>query len=279
MFSNSLKAQTYQLKSDANLRSAPGTDASVVVVLKTGQKVKVTEKTNDNWYKVEVDGNKGYVSSSVLKRTDTDNASSKDKDNNNDNNTSSKKSKRNSEKSQDVNGALPDLAVGIRLGTPTAISIKKYYGTTGLEFVFGTMPNIYYKNDYNYYNNKFNNYYFKNKNYNYSYFDKSTSLLLGLNLSKLKASTKISGLYVYGSGGFNVIFNKYSLGYNNYPFGYVEETDWFVDFGLNALIGVEYHFPDLPVSAFFDLGGYFEFYHELGSIYPQASIGARYHLN
>ena len=266
-----LMAQSYQLKSDANLRSAPGTDATVVVVIKEGQQVNVIEKTNDNWYKVEVDGKKGYISSSVLKNTSAKNKAENDNDR--------KNKKSNASAKQTSSSTLPTLAVGFRLGTPTAISIKKYKGTTGIEFVIGTMPNFYNKYDYNYYNNKFNNYYFKNKNYKYNSIDNRGSFLLGLNLSKQKESTKIAGLYIYGAGGINALFNKYTLAYHNTNWGYVEETDWFVDLGLNALIGVEYHFQDMPFSAFFDMGGYFEFYHELGNINPQASIGARYHLN
>ncbi len=266
-----LMAQSYQLKSDANLRTAPGTDAAIVVVIKEGQTVNVIEKTNDNWYKVAVDGKKGYISSSVLKSTSTKNDEANDNDR--------KKTKSNNSSNHTSNSALPDLAMGFRLGTPTAISIKKYKGTTGIEFVIGTMPNFYYKHDYNYYNNKLNNYYFKNKNYNYTSIDNRGSFLLGLNISKQKESTKITGLYIYGAGGINTLFNKYALAYyNNNKWGYTEETDWFVDFGLNALIGLEYHFQDMPFSAFFDFGGYCEFYHEMGNIYPQASIGARYHL-
>lgn len=270
-----VQAQTYKLKSDANLRSAPGTDASIVSVLKEGQTVTVVEKTNDNWYKVEVDGKKGYVSSSVLKRKD----SQKNNDNSGDNsNSSTKKSRKEKDNSSSSNSSLPDLAIGIRLGTPTALSVKKYYGTSAVEFVLGTFPNLYTKHDYNFYNKRFNNYYYKNKNYYYNYIDNRGSLLLGLNISKQKESSKIKGLYVYGAGGLSAIFNKYEFGYYNNQYGYVEDAQWFVDYGLNALIGVEYHMKDVPVSVFLDLGAYIEFYHEPGIVLPLGSIGARYNF-
>jgi hypothetical protein len=275
IFSFAAKAQTYKLKSDANLRAAPGTDATVMVVLKKGQQVKLVEKTNDNWYRVEIDGKKGYISTSVIKRVD----SKQDNDHSSDDNASSRKSKSsaNTTRNNDNSGSdLPDLAIGLRLGTPTALSIKKYYGTTGLEFVMGTFPNLYYKHDYNWYNNKFNKYYYNGKNYNYAYYDNLATLLLGFNISKQKQSSKIKGLYVYGAGGLSAIFNKYAYGY--YYWGYSERQEWFVDYGINAMIGLEYHFSDVPISAFLDGGAYIEFFHEPGYVYPLASIGARYNF-
>lgn len=67
MFAFSLEAQTdYQTISDANFRRGPGTKYKSIEIINTGTKVYVHDKSNSSWYRVEYNGNTGYISSKYL---------------------------------------------------------------------------------------------------------------------------------------------------------------------------------------------------------------------
>lgn len=63
----SVFAEELMFKSDANVRSQPSTDGTVITIITEGTHLegKVSSE-NKNWYKVTVDGTTGYVHKSVV---------------------------------------------------------------------------------------------------------------------------------------------------------------------------------------------------------------------
>ncbi len=56
-------AQTAEVQSGVNFRTAPSTSANVIRMLKKGEKVSVVEQTNSYWYKItDSSGKSGYIS-------------------------------------------------------------------------------------------------------------------------------------------------------------------------------------------------------------------------
>ena len=106
--SSVLFAQTLRNGSGSglNLRSQPSTQATVVASIPPNAKVTVVEQSNEEWSKVEYDGQTGYVSSRYL--TDNNN-------NNNNNNTRAKKSNNNSN-SWNSTSVRYNTGIGIRFG-------------------------------------------------------------------------------------------------------------------------------------------------------------------
>lgn len=59
--------QTMYAKKNCNVREKPSTDYGVVAYLEGGKEVHVTGKVNEvDWYEVEIDSEKAYVSASLL---------------------------------------------------------------------------------------------------------------------------------------------------------------------------------------------------------------------
>src|SRR5919107_4057913 len=58
----------YKIKNSngANIRQGPGKEKAVITTIPAGAKVKVVEKSGNDWYKVEYNGKTGYVSSTLI---------------------------------------------------------------------------------------------------------------------------------------------------------------------------------------------------------------------
>ncbi len=69
LFSIAANAQSYKVNSNGglNLRESPEKTGKTITSLPYGAKVTVIDKSNDNWWKVKVDGKTGYLSSDFLK--------------------------------------------------------------------------------------------------------------------------------------------------------------------------------------------------------------------
>ena len=284
VFIQIVNAQT--VSQDANLRSAPGTDASIVQVIPKGASLKIIERTNDKWVKVEYNGKKGYVSTSVINEkkessSSSSNNNSKSNDDNS-NSSSSKKSKRKSESSSSSNGSSNNgLGIGIRLGYPTGLSAKKYFGKGAVEFVIGVMPYNYSGYDYGWYNKRFNKYY---KNYNGERIDWGTmkynsSTAFGINFTGQKQTSQIKELSIYFGVGALVLLNSYKYGYWDRNGWYYWRDETYTDLGINVMVGAEYKFSDLPFTAFVDLGIYGEMFHYTGYMSPTGGVGFRYNID
>ena len=63
-------SQTMYATTNCRVRKGPSTDDEVVSTLAKGEAVQVTGKVNEvNWYEIVIDGEKGYVSGSLLSDT------------------------------------------------------------------------------------------------------------------------------------------------------------------------------------------------------------------
>ena len=61
-------AETAQVTgSDVNMREGPGTNYRILDCLPWGTTVTVTDRSDDTWYAVEVDGETGFMSAQFLR--------------------------------------------------------------------------------------------------------------------------------------------------------------------------------------------------------------------
>ena len=58
---------TVTVISKANVRSGPGTDYDIVGVVNVGDVLPMNDHTESNWYKVELDGQDGYIAGNMVK--------------------------------------------------------------------------------------------------------------------------------------------------------------------------------------------------------------------
>ena len=58
---------TVTVTTGANIRSGPGTDHDILGTAGVGTELKMTGKTDDNWYQVEFDGKTGYIAGKLVK--------------------------------------------------------------------------------------------------------------------------------------------------------------------------------------------------------------------
>ena len=49
-----------------NMRLKPDSDSDIIAILSKGEQVKKLENADENWIKVEYQGNEGYVHSDLL---------------------------------------------------------------------------------------------------------------------------------------------------------------------------------------------------------------------
>ena len=180
-----------------------------------------------------------------------------------------------------------DWGIGLRLGDPTGITLKRYMGGTAFEFSLGR---THYFNG-NYYNNNFNDWYL-DQNYNYTdiqYLGVQASQPIGFQahylihnkISKI-GDESVTGLdWYYGFGG-QIRSQSYEYDYRYRVNG---DNNWYVargervtnvDLGADAVIGLEYTFPDVPVSIFGDAVLFLELIDNPFSFWFQGGIGGRY---
>ncbi|MDJ1470510.1 hypothetical protein QNI19_25660 [Cytophagaceae bacterium DM2B3-1] len=172
----------------------------------------------------------------------------------------------------------PSWGVGLRLGTLTGLTVKKYFTKSALEFNLGTMYNYGYN-----YDNRFN------KN-NYKYIGYGSYRALGLQAHYMgqKAIKGASGLDWYYGGGVQFRFDRttytydfksyYGPGKNDYVWVRTTDRPVFVDFGLDGIIGLEYKFKKAPLSVFADANLYIELSHDPGWVNMQGGLGIRYNF-
>ena len=56
----------YTTNTDSNIRQGPSTSYSIIGVLSQGDEVHVVNTSDSKWYKVNVNGEEGYISSKLL---------------------------------------------------------------------------------------------------------------------------------------------------------------------------------------------------------------------
>jgi len=171
-----------------------------------------------------------------------------------------------------VGNAHNEWGIGIRLGDPSGITVKKYFGANSLEFSLGRSHTWY--ND-NYYDDYYHDYYD-----NYDYYDRDSDpigfqchYLFQKPINRI-GNESVGGLdWYYGIGG-QLITQSYTIYYND------GDHEKFTDFDLGAdgVIGLEYRFRNSPISMFVDLTLMIEIYDDPFYFWTNGGIGVRYNF-
>ncbi len=280
-----------------NMRESPSTDADAITTIGKGERVRVIEKTNDKWYKVEYDGETGYVASDYVERdngSNSNNNNNRDRSGNNDgnrnnsnngrSNNSSSSRKGSSRKSSKGSGPNYNFGIGLRLGDPTGLTVKKFTDNGAIEFSIGR-SDMFYGDDYYYrehrywYNDWYRDYpYYRD----YHYMGYESSFPVGIQLHYLfqKSFKGAKNFQWYlGIGGqfrhqrYTYYYRYRYAGSNVYFYG--EETVSDYDIGLDGLFGLEFFIPNTPISIFGDVTLFTEFVDDPVYLWPQGGIGAR----
>jgi hypothetical protein len=169
-----------------------------------------------------------------------------------------------------------DRGIGLRLGDPTGITFKKYFGRTRA-FELGLGSALYGWHN-NYYVNSFQAY-GPYEDYRYrSHSVISTVYLQGRYLQHYDIYVQdLEGKWDWYWGvGAVLKFSKvrYRYQHDEPPF---DDTDIYndVDFGPEGILGMEYTFQDIPLTVFAEISLMFEIVDRV-SVRPLSGLGARY---
>jgi hypothetical protein len=169
-----------------------------------------------------------------------------------------------------------DWGVGVKLGDPLGISVKKYNGDKAFELIIGR---AYYWGSYNYGYNFYHDNRYKNKSY-YFIGTHSYSRPIAIQLHYLihKDISQLDGLkWYFGFGG--------QFRYSHYYYDYwdqnsVYRTDKITDLGIgpDGVIGLEYTFNDVPISLALDAVLYMEIFDRPFLFLGQGGLALRYNF-
>lgn len=307
----------YKIKSSngANIRQGAGSDKTVITTIPAGSQVKVVEKTNDAWYKVEYNGKTGYVSASLIeedkqngnsaKQNDSSNAkreqesrSSNDNGSSNNKNNSAVRSQQSNKTDKSKNHSASrnkskttavasghNWGIGLRFGDPVGITVKKYKSNhAAWEFNLGRSSRWGYRYDDDFY--RYSK--FEDKRY-YHYYGYTGGFTTSLQVHYLlhKPINGAEGLKFYYGGGAQIRFTPITYRYYYNPDGdgdwwkdwnYREERVTNVDLGLDGILGLEYTFKNAPVSLFLDANLFVEIVDSPFLFSGQGGIGVRYNF-
>lgn len=185
--------------------------------------------------------------------------------------------------------AQENWGVGVRLGDPSGISVKKYTENNALEISVGRT----HWSGRRWYDNRFDDWY-KDQKFGYSEFQYrgySASTPIGIQVHYLYrksintvADEQINGLeWYYGFGGqfrYQTYTYDYRYKLSGDPNWYYETGERVTDFdiGVDGVIGLEYTFEDAPVSVFLDATLFMEVVDDPFLFWMQAGVGARYNF-
>lgn len=188
------------------------------------------------------------------------------------------------------NAQKKDWGVGVRLGDPSGITVKKYMKGSALEFSVGRTHWWYGRG---WYNNHFNTWYYK-QNYPYSdvsYIGYSHAAPVSMQLHYMLqrgisriADENVSGLDWYLGGGVQFAYQRYAYSYRYKVEGnpnWIYVTDERVsdyDLGVDGVVGIEYTFPKVPVSVFLDVNLFMEVIDDPFVFWGQGGTGVRYNF-
>ncbi|MHB1279508.1 MAG: hypothetical protein ACYC1Q_14060 [Bacteroidia bacterium] len=180
--------------------------------------------------------------------------------------------------------------VGVRLGDPSGISIKKYTGKNALELSIGRTYVWGYRN---WYNDRFHDWYI-DQHYPYKdfqYIGYRSSGPLGVQLHYLfnnpiknVGKEDLSGLQWYYGIGAQFRFQTYDFDYRYKLDG---DPDWHyakgervtnIDLGVDGVLGLEYRFKTAPFSVFADVTLFMEVIDDPFLFWSQGGLGVRYNF-
>lgn len=253
----------------------------MIAKIPQGSNVRVIERTNSNWVKVEYNGQTGYVASELVKEGSSQNRNNNSGNRSSNNNSSNRQTanagNRNSTSSSSKksgSSASKNIGLGLRVGDPAGITFKKYSGNTAWEINLGASYRWGYRYDDRFY------YYdrFKDKHaYYYRGYDARPSTALQVHWLKHHDLSNDGALQFYFGVGpqarFTNVYYRYRYDDREY---YERFTD--VDLGIDGVIGLEYTIPGAPLSIFLDGNIFVEVFDAPGWIYGQSGLGVRYNF-
>jgi hypothetical protein len=187
----------------------------------------------------------------------------------------------------------PNLGVGIRLGDPTGLTVKKYMGRNALEFNIGRTymfsgGNRYYDRRFNDWYDGWHHQYPHYREIEYIGYSRSVPLSLQLHYLQLhylfhRNIKEVDNLQWYWGLGAQLRIQKYSY---NYRYKLDGSSAWYhgteavtdLDVGVDGVLGVEYRIPSLPISVFADIDLFMEVADDPFTFWLQGGLGARYNF-
>jgi hypothetical protein len=175
--------------------------------------------------------------------------------------------------------------LGIRLGDPSGLSVKKYGNGHAWEFSLGR-THLFSNNRY--YNDRYYNWY-NDQDFGYKeheLLNYRNSVPIGLQVHYLihKPISNAEGLtWYYGVGG-QLRTQRFEYDYRykveNGPDWVVvnEERVTEVDLGVDGVLGLEYTFSDAPLAVFLDATLFMELFDDPFVFWPQLGLGIRYNF-
>jgi uncharacterized protein YraI len=291
--------------SGANMRKGPGTNHTALASIPAGANVKVLEKNSDGWYKVEYNGQTGYVAGELVENNqNNDQASSPNRPSGSDNSRASQSSGSNrsassasnngGQRSQNNNRTASkssskgsnagssssyNWGVGLRLGEPSGLTVKRYLSSgNALEISLGRSSRWGYKyDDEDFYKmDKYGD----REYYRFDGYKSSFSTALQVHYLWQKPIKSTQGLSWYFGLGGQARFTPVRYSYYHYDgwWKYTEERRTDIDLGLDGVIGIEYMIPRSPISLFTDVNLFVEIVDHPMFMFGQGGIGARYNF-
>lgn len=239
--STMLFAQTLRNGSDKglNLRSEPNTNSTVITSIPPNAKVTVLDQSNSEWYKVQYDGKTGYASSKYLQenanRTNNNSNSSKNSNTSASNNTRSNNNSSNSSGRSNNSGRSDvsyNTGIGIRFGGwESGLTVKHFIKSNAA--IEGILSSGWYYRG---------------------------TRITGL-YEVQKSISGAPGLYwFYGVGGHVGFYSERYWYKGDCKDGrYEYQGRWYncdgtrATIGIDGIIGLEYHFNEIPFTIGLDL--------------------------
>jgi len=168
--------------------------------------------------------------------------------------------------------AQKNWAIGVRLGDPTGLTLKKYWDKNAFEFVAGYAPYNSAYNAGNYYYNHYNN-----NGYIYNNTTGTAGLAFQFHYLRHFEIKPVDGLQWYVGGGFqfrNYFYTENYYDNNGYPHS---QTASYFATGLDVKGGAEYTFRQQPFTVFADLNFFLSVAQQAG-FFAQPGIGGRYNF-
>jgi hypothetical protein len=186
--------------------------------------------------------------------------------------------------------AQENMAVGLRLGDPSGLTLKKYLGDNAWQLNVGRSR--WFQGDV-WYGDRFGDWYGDNRlNFSrYEYLGYKRSFPLAVQLHYL-FNNEITEWDLDGEGrlfwyyGFGAQLNYQSYVYD-YRYKVAGDPRWFyddsgrvydIDLGLDVVIGAEFIFSEIPLSVFVEMNLFLEAIDDPFFIRGQGGIGGRYHF-
>lgn len=244
--SMNLLAQTFRNNTDKglNLRNEPNANSSILTSIPSNAKVTVIDQSNSEWYKVRYDGKTGYVSAKYLSEDNNQNRNNNNNSSNsNSNNNSGNNNRSNSSASQRNNNSgrsavSYNTGIGLRFGgNESGLTVKHFIkSNAAIEGILST-----------------------------GWMYRGTRLTGLYEIQKSIGGAP--GLYWFFGGGVHVGFysERYWYSGNCKDGGYWYNGRWYhcdgtrTTIGIDGIIGLEYHFGEIPFTIGLDLKPSFDF--------------------